>query len=353
MLGRVAAFGKDVAEGFVADDVLTRAAAIAYFALFSLGPLLFLITGICGLVFGEAQVRAALANQLRDLMGGEAAGAVQGMAQGALGDASGGWALAIGLATLSLTATGAFGALQGALNAIWKTETPPAETSSTTAAITQFVRAKALSLGVVGTTGFLLLVSLVVNAALSAFELWLHDRMPGLDVLLGLLNFFVSLIFITLLFAAIYKILPERRLHWRDVLAGAFMTALLFSFGRMAISAYIGRSGATQGFGAAGAFALVLLWLYYSAVIFLLGAEFTRAWSGKAPASAPKAPMVGVETLPPALVAASSTPVRAEPAPALSREQDATQAAWIMALLATFAVLGLRSRRQTSTGETT
>lgn len=347
MLDRVAAFGKDVAEGFVEDDVLTRAAAIAYFALFSLGPLLFLITGICGLVFGEAEVRTALANQMRDLIGNDAAGAVQGMAEGALGDARGGWALAIGIVTLLLTSSGAFGALQGALNAIWKTEMPPAEESTTTAAITHFVRAKALSLGVVGTTGFLLLVSLAVNAALSSFEHWLHDRMPGLEVLLGLLNFVVSMIFITLLFAAIYKILPDRRLHWRDVLVGAFMTALLFSFGKMAIGIYIGRPSATQGFGAAGALAVVLLWLYYSAVIFLLGAEFTRAWSGKAPAAAPKPAPVNAETLPPALVAARMPDI------AVARREDATQAAWIVALLATFAILGLRGRRHTTTGDTT
>lgn len=342
MRTRLYAFVSDVAEGVVADDVLTRAAAIAYFALFSLGPLLFLITGICGLVFGEAEVRAALAQQMADLIGNDAAGAVQGMAEGALGDARGGWALAIGLATLTLTASGAFGALQGALNAIWKTEIPPAEESTTVAAITHFVRAKALSLGLVGTTGFLLLVSLAVNAALSAFELWLHDRMPGLEVLLGLLNFAVSLVFITMLFAAIYKILPDRRLHWRDVIVGAFGTALLFSLGRMAISLYIGQSGTARGFGAAGAFAVVLLWLYYSAVIFLLGAEFTRAWSRKAPAAAPKPPPVNAETLPPELVAAQ-TP---EPAPRISRQQDATQAAWIMGVLALFTALGRRRRER-------
>lgn len=342
MLARVTAFVKDIGEGFVEDDVLTRAAAIAYFALFSLGPLLFLITGICGLVFGEDEVRRALAAQMRDLIGTDAAGAVQGMAEGALGDARGGWALAIGIVTLILTSSGAFGALQGALNTIWKTEVPPADTASTTSAITHFVRAKALSLSVVGTTGFLLLVSLAVSAALSSLELWLNDRMPGLDVLLSLVNFAVSMVFITLLFAAIYKILPDRRLHWRDVLVGAFATALLFTFGKMAIAIYIGRSGAAQGFGAAGALAVVLLWLYYSSVIFLLGAEFTRAWSGKAPAAAPKGPLVGVETLPAALLV---PPPRDPEERIAAQRQDQNQAAWIMAILAGFVALGRLGRR--------
>ncbi len=340
MLARSYAFVSDVVEGFIADEALTRAAAIAYFTLFSLGPLLFLITGLAGLAFGEDEVRAALAEQLRGLVGRDAAGAVQRMSDDALGDAGGGFALAIGIATLLLTASGAFGALQGALNAIWKTEVPPAQESSPAAAITAFVKAKALSIGLVGTTGFLLLVSLVVSTAISGLEQWLKDRMPGLDILVGGVNFCVSLAFITALFAAIYKILPDRKLQWRDVFVGAFVTALLFSIGKMAISFYIGSSDAARGFGAAGALAIVLLWLYYSAVIFLLGAEFTRAWSGKAPAAAPKPPPVAIETLPPALVAA-----RMPPTLALSREQDAAQAAWIMALLAGLVALGRLGRR--------
>lgn len=349
MLGRIYAFISNVIEGFLADEALTRAAAIAYFALFSLGPLLFLISGLAGLVFGEEQVRAALAEQIRSLVGRDAAGAVQRMSDDALGDARGGVALLIGIGTLLLTASGAFGALQGALNAIWKTEVPPTEDNSTVAALTAFVKAKALSIGLVGTTGFLLLVSLVVSTAISGFEQWLKDRMPGLDVIVGLVNFGVSLGFITLLFAAIYKILPDRRLQWRDVFVGAFATAILFSIGKMAISFYIGSSDAARGFGAAGALAVVLLWLYYSAVIFLLGAEFTRAWSGKVPAAAPKPPPVAVETLPPALAA-----VRKPQTLALSREQDATQAAWIMALLGIFAALGWRARRpRTSAGRLT
>ncbi|MBS7812912.1 YihY/virulence factor BrkB family protein [Roseococcus pinisoli] len=346
MLARGYAFVLNVVEGFLADEALTRAAAIAYFALFSLGPLLFLISGLAGLVFGEDQVRQALADQMRGLIGQDAAGAVQRMSDDALGETRGGFALALGIVTLMLTASGAFGALQSALNAIWKTEVPPAADEGPAAAITAFMRAKALSIGLVGTTGFLLLVSLVISAGLNAFGHWLDARMPGLGVVLSLLSFAVSLILITLLFAAVYKILPDRRLQWRDVLVGAFATALLFSFGKMAISFYIGTSGAARGFGAAGALAVVLLWLYYSAVIFLLGAEFTRAWSGKAPASAPKAPPVAVETLPPELL-----PPATLPDAAVSGRQDRVQAAWIVATIALLTALGRRGRRERTTME--
>jgi len=344
MLARSYAFVLDVVEGFLADEALTRAAAIAYFALFSLGPLIFLITGLAGLVFGEDEVRQSLAEQMRGMIGNDAAGAVQRMSDDALGDARGGFAVAIGIVTLLLTASGAFGALQSALNAIWKTEVPPSEEAGTAAAITAFVKAKALSIGLVGTTGFLLLVSLVVSAALTSLEHWLHNRMPGLEVVLSLLNFAVSLAFITLLFAAVYKILPDRRLQWRDVLVGAFATALLFSIGKMAISFYIGSTGGARGFGAAGAIAVVLLWLYYSAVIFLLGAEFTRAWSGKAPATAPKAPLVNAETLPDTLV---NPPDRDRQA----QRQDEAQAAAILGVLVFFTALGWRGRRDRFTTE--
>ncbi|MDB5414257.1 MAG: ribonuclease [Rubritepida sp.] len=330
MASRIVTVAKDTINGFLEDEALTRAAAIAYFALFSLGPLLFLITGICGLVFGEEQVRKALAEQMRGLLGQDAAGTLDGMAQGALGGAQGGLAVALGIGTLALTASGAFGALQAALNAIWKTEMKTPDTA--TAAITHFVRAKALSLGLVGTTGFLLLVSLAVSAAVSSFQLWLHDRMPGLEILLAVVNFVVSLGFITLLFAAVYKILPDRRLHWHDVMIGAFVTALLFSFGKLAIGIYIGSSDAARGFGAAGTLAIVLLWLYYSAVIFLLGAEFTRAWSGKAPAVAP--PTVILVPVP------STEPRRARRTGAIRKDDsDEVQAIFIMAAVAGLAAL--------------
>lgn len=270
---------RDMFIGFVADDALTRAAGIAYFTLFSLGPLLFIASGVAGLVFGDAEVAAAIEQQAAGMLGEEAGRTVNQMAQGALGEARGAWAVAIGVATLILTASGAFGALQGALNAVWKVEMPEAE--STSALVATFLKAKAAALGLVATTGFLLLVSLAASAMVAAFGKWLTNQSPALEAVVYLINFGVSLGVVTLLFAAIYKILPDRRLHWRDVLVGAFCTALLFTLGKTLIGFYIGTVGVAAGFGAAGTLVVILLWIYYSAVIFLLGAEFTRAWSGK------------------------------------------------------------------------
>jgi len=270
---------KDMFTGFVADDALTRAAGIAYFTLFSLGPLLFIASGVAGLVFGEAEVNAAIANQATGMLGPEAGRTVTDMAQGALGEARGGMAVLIGVVTLLVTASGAFGALQGALNAVWKVEIPEAGTTSS--AVTAFLKAKAAALGLVGTTGFLLLVSLAASALVTAFGGWLTRQSPALEAVVHLIEFAVSLGVTTLLFAAIYKILPDRRLIWHDVLIGAVCTALLFTLGKTLIGFYIGTVGVAKGFGAAGTLVIILLWIYYSAVIFLLGAEFTRAFSGK------------------------------------------------------------------------
>ena len=279
MLARAITIAKDTVSGFFADEALTRAAGIAYFTLFSLGPLLFLASGIAGLIFGKERVQEALAEQMKSMLGSDAAGTVQQMADSALGNAQGGWALLIGIGTLFLTASGAFGALQGALNAIWKVKTPEGET--TTETITNFMKAKAAAMGLVATTGFLLLVSLAASTLLSAFGDWLSAMMPALAFVLDIANIVLSVAIIAALFAAIYKVLPDRHLEWRDVITGAVFTAVLFTVGKVAIGYYIGASGASQGFGAAGTLVVVLLWIYYSAIIFLLGAEFTRAWSGK------------------------------------------------------------------------
>jgi membrane protein len=279
MLGRFWSLLRDAGEGFVADDCLTRAGGIAYFTLFSIGPLLFIATGIAGLVVGRDQVDEAIAGQLASMVGTEAAGAVRGLADGALGDARGGWALAIGLATLLLTASGAFGALQGALNAVWKAKVPEADTAAET--VSRFVRAKAAAIGLVATTGFILIASLAASAAIAALGDWLAAALPGGEILAFALNLSLTLAVLTLLFAAIYKVLPDRDIQWRDVAVGAFATALLFTAGKTLIATYIGTAGVAQGFGAAGTIVVVLVWLYYSSVIFLAGAEFTRAWANR------------------------------------------------------------------------
>jgi membrane protein len=276
-MGKLWVLLKDTGEGFISDDALTRGAGIAYFMLFAIGPLLFIATGIASFVFGRDQVDDAIVAQMTEMLGDQAAGAVSKMAEGALGSARGGWAIAIGLGTLLITAGGAFGALQNALNAVWKTEIPDA--GSITETVSRLVKAKAAAIGLVATTGFILIASLAVSAAIASFGLWLEATLPGGAILAFVLNLAVTVSVLTLLFAAIYKVLPDRKLAWHDVCVGACATAVLFTAGKTLIAFYIGRSDVAAGFGAASTIIIVLLWLYYSALIFLAGAEFTRAWA--------------------------------------------------------------------------
>jgi membrane protein len=275
MLHRVWTLLRDTVEGFVNDGAMSRGAAIAYYTIFSIAPLLVIATAIAGLAFGQEAVEGAIADQLRSLLGDRGAEAVQAMIRGAGDITSGTLAGIIGVVTLLLTASGVFGELQTALNEIWKAPTPPSG-----AVVSRLVRARIASLGLVAATGFLLLVSLLASTALAALVTWARGMLPGITVLLGIASFLVSFLIITLLFAAIYKILPDRNLTWRNVAVGAVVTALLFTVGKALIGWYIGGSTIATSYGAAGALLVVLLWVYYSAQIFLLGAEFTKAWSG-------------------------------------------------------------------------
>ncbi|WP_144186173.1 YihY/virulence factor BrkB family protein [Elioraea rosea] len=278
-MGDIRAILMDAGEGFIADECLTRGAGIAYFTLFSVGPLLFIVTGIAGLMFDRQQIDSALVAQLTGIVGERGADEVKRMADGALGDARGGWALAIGLVTLLITASGAFASLQSALNAIWKAEIPEADSIVET--VSRLVKARAAALGLVGATGFVMIASLAVSAAISSLASWLESALPGGAALALLLNTAVTVAILTILFAAIFRVLPDRKLDWRDVFIGAFVTAILFSIGKWAISVYIGFSSIDAGFGAAGALIILLVWIYYSALIFLAGAEFTRAWANR------------------------------------------------------------------------
>jgi membrane protein len=276
---------KATVNGYIDDNALSRGAAIAYYTVFSLAPILVIVVAIAGLVFGETAAQGALARQIEGLMGHDAAIAVQGMVRSAWQSRSGTLATIIGLVTLLITASGVFGEMQSALNAIWRTE--PQGTT-----VGRLVRARALSLGLVAALGFLMMVSLVVSAAITVVQTYIGGILPEAAFLISLLNFAISFVLITLLFAAIYKILPDKQLHWRDVGIGAVVTALLFEVGKTAIGLYIGSTAVASSFGAAGALAIVLLWVYYSSQIFLLGAEFTRAYAERrgAPATISPAP---------------------------------------------------------------
>jgi membrane protein len=263
---------KSAAEGYMADNALSRGAAVAYYTVFSLAPVLLIVVAIAGLAFGEDAARGAIVDQIGGLTGKQGAEAIQTMLHSASDKQSGYFATGVGIITLLLTASGVFSELQAALNDIWKAE-PKGST------VSRLIRVRIASLGLVMALGFLLLVSLAVSAALSAIGTWLRDLLPGLQILMRLVSFVVSLVLIAALFAAIYKVLPDRDIAWRDVAVGAIATALLFDIGKVLISMYIGTSSVASTYGAAGTLAVLLLWIYYSSQIFLFGAEFTRAYA--------------------------------------------------------------------------
>jgi membrane protein len=263
---------KRSAEAFIEDGDLSRGAAIAFYALTSIGPVLLILVAIAGLVFGDDAARGALMGRLDAAMGPQSAGFLQ-LAIGSVSDHRAGVvATIVGVVSLIITASGVFGEMQTALNAIWRTS--PGGTT-----VGRLIKARLTSLTLVAALGFLLLVSVVIGAAIAAAGKILDSIMPFTEILLHLLNFAISLAFLAVIFAAIYKILPDRRLEWRDTMVGAAVTALLITIGKMAIGIYIGSSGIASSYGAAGSVLAAMLWIYYSAQIFLFGAEFTRAYA--------------------------------------------------------------------------
>ena len=274
MFGRIWRLLRDSVQAFIDDEALTRGASISFYTITSIGPVLFIVVAIAGLAFGEDAARGAIASQLSELMGRASADLVQTAVQSASGKSSGILASVLGATTLLITASGVFGEMQSALNAIWKTQR-----RGTT--VTRLVRARAASLGLVAALGFLLLVSLVISAILSGLSSYINAVLPFGALILQILNFAISFAMISVLFAAIYKVLPDAKLSWADVLVGALVTALLFNVGKFLIGFYLGHSALASSYGAAGALIIVLLWIYYSAQIFLLGAEFTKIYASR------------------------------------------------------------------------
>lgn len=260
-------------NNFYADRAATMGAAIAFYTIFSIAPLLILVVAMAGLAFGEEAAQGAIEQQLSDLVGAESAKAIQAAVASARDIGSGILATIIGLGTLLIGATTVFTELQSALNVIWRA---PPRTEST---VWQLLRVRLLSLSLIAGIGFLLLVSLVISALLSAFGSYIGRALPGWETVLDLLNFVISFAVTTMLFGLIYRILPDVWIAWRDVLFGAGITALLFTVGKYLIGLYIGQSATASSYGAAGAFIVVLIWVYYSAQIFLFGAEIAHAYA--------------------------------------------------------------------------
>jgi membrane protein len=259
---------------FRQDHASSMGAALAYYTLFSLAPVLIIVIAVAGFFFGPEAARGEIVAQLRGLLGDDGATAVQGLLESASDPEEGLFATVSSLALLLLGATTVFAELQSDLDRIWR-----AEAAKTLSGLWAFLRARLLSFGMVLVLAFLLLVSLALSAALAALGNWWGGWFEGWALVLETLNFIASFAITTGLFALIYKLLPRAQIAWHDVWIGAAVTALLFAIGKFLIGLYIGRSGIASGFGAAGSFVVLLVWVYYSTQIFLLGAEFTWVYA--------------------------------------------------------------------------
>jgi membrane protein len=261
------------------DGANRLAAALAYYTTFSLAPLLVLVIAIAGLVGGQSAAQGQVMAQVQDLLGEEGREFVQDMIANASKPATGLTATVISVATLLFGALGVFGELQNSLNLIWEVKPKPAR--GLLDGIKRFVLGRMVSFTMVLGIGFLLLASLVVSAVLSALGEYIGAALPMADLWLQLINFVISFLVIMLLFAMIFKFLPEVQLGWKDVWLGAAVTSALFSLGKFLIGFYLGRSGVGNTFGAAGSLAILLIWIYYSAQILFFGAEFTQVYSNR------------------------------------------------------------------------
>jgi membrane protein len=248
-------------------------AALSYYTVFSLAPLLLIVVSVAGLVFGEDAVRGELFTQLQGLMGAAAAKAIQDLLASVNKPTHGIVGTVVGVALLVFGATTVFGELQDALDRIWRA---PARKKG---GLWSLLRARLLSFGMILGLAFLLMVSLVLGAAISALGKWWGPAFGGWETLLQIVNLIVGFGLTTAVFAMIYKMMPRVKVQWHDVWLGAIVTSLLFTIGKFLIGLYIGKSGVASGFGAAGSLIVVFIWVYYSAQIFLLGAEFTWVYA--------------------------------------------------------------------------
>lgn len=265
---------RDTVKGWLGDFAPSMGAGIAYYTAFSIGPLLMIVIGIVGFFYGEDAASGYLFAQISDLLGRDGAEAVRGMVARAGETEDGILGPLISLVLLVVGATTVFAELQSDLDRIWK-----APAAKQREGIWGLLRRRVLSLGLVVSIGFLMLVSLLVSAALAALSRWWSGWLEDFAWLMHVLDIVVSIAVVTLMFALMYKILPRVKIAWRDVWFGAFVTSLLFTIGKFVVGLYIGQSKVASGFGAAGSVMVVLVWVYYSAQIFLLGAEFTWVYT--------------------------------------------------------------------------
>lgn len=266
-------------QEWVTDKAPKQAAALAYYALFALGPLLLIAVSMAGLVFGQAAAREAVTSQLGKLLGADAQKAIEGLMDGGIRAKAGTIGLVAGVAALLLGAAGVFAQLREALNTVWEVEVKRVQGWKANAVA--IVRRNLLGFAGVLGVGFLLLISLVVSAALSAGAKYVNELVPGAEVLWAILHVLVSVAIVSLLFALIYRYLPDTRVAWRDVAVGAVITGILFVVGEIGIGLYLGQAATATRYGAAGAVLVLLLWVYYSGLVLLFGAELTQVYANR------------------------------------------------------------------------
>lgn len=265
---------KDAFRGFGDDKVTKLSASLAYYTGFSLAPLLVVIIAICGFFFGREAVQGTIDNQIQSFIGADAAKQIQDMIKNAAVSGKGTIATVIGVVTLLIGATSIFGEIQDSINSIWGLKPKPK------VGIMKTVQTRLLSFGLIASLGFLLLVSLAATALVEGLGGRLKALLPDVTVVVFyIINLLLTLTVTTLLFAIIFKVLPDARIKWKDIWPGALATSLLFLIGKFAISMYISKSDIGSTYGAAGSLAVILVWIYYSAIILYFGAEFTKAYA--------------------------------------------------------------------------
>lgn len=271
---KIFSLAKTAVNGWLDDFAPSMGAAISYYTVFSIAPLLLIVIVVAGLVFGQDAVRSALQAQMAGLVGNDGASAIQGLVASAYQPGRTLLASGTSVVLLLVGATTVFAELQSALDRIW--HVPERAKPS---GLWGMLRARFLSFGLILGLAFLLSTSLALSAGIAAFGQWFGGLLPGMELLMQLLNFAISLAAESILFAMIFKLMPTAKIAWRDVWVGGVVTAVLFELGKTLIGLYMGKADVGSSYAAAGSITIVLIWVYYAAQVFLLGAEFTRAYA--------------------------------------------------------------------------
>ncbi len=267
---------KNCFTGFSNDKVPKLSASLAYYTVFSLGPLLIVILFLCSIFFGREAVEGTIFSQIQSFVGEDGALQIQEIIKNASLSGTNHVAAVVGVITLLIGATTVFAEIQDSVNMIWGLKRKPS------AGWKVLVKTRLLSFGVIGSLGFLLLVSLGVTAIIESISARLATKFPHITLIVFyVINLVITLGVVTVLFGVIFKVLPDAKIKWRDVLAGSIATAILFMLGKFAISFYLSKSTIGSTYGAAGSFVVLLVWIYYSSFILYFGAEFTKAWAVK------------------------------------------------------------------------